>query len=237
MVKITSKHFIIVFAIWCVALYALFAIAALGSGDAKMRAMLGMVSGLLLLWVVIGGSIMYLLRNRVKDFIRKTRGGWPLKFILFCTVLALVEEAVTTTMTNMAPFFGVKMGEVYITASANYIEVVTQHSVVVFVPMFVAWVLLLYRYKFSPGSVFVLWGLTGVLAETISFGIQNILMTGFWVFVYGLMAWLPAYSVPAERNARAPKWYHYPLAVVAPILLMVPLFLVVTILIAIVTHV
>jgi hypothetical protein len=53
--------------------------------------------------------------------------------VLFCTLLALAEEAVTTTMTNLAPLFGVKMGEVAITASANYIEVVTQHSVIVFV--------------------------------------------------------------------------------------------------------
>lgn len=81
-----------------IAVYTLFAIAAIGSGDPKMRAMLGMVSGLLLLWAAIGGSVMYLLRDRVKAFIGKMPGGWQLKFILCCTVLALVEEAVTTTM-------------------------------------------------------------------------------------------------------------------------------------------
>jgi len=235
--KVGTGLLILLFAIWCVAVYTLFAIAALASGDPKMRAMLGMVSGLLLLWVVIGGSIMYLLRDRVKAFVRKIPGSWWLKFILFCIVLALAEEAVTTTMTNLAPFFGVKMGEVFITASANYIEVVTQHSVVAFVPMFVAWALLLSRYKFRPGSVFVLWGLTGVLAETISFGVQNLLMTGFWVFVYGLMAWLPAYTLPEERMARTPKWYHYPLAVVAPILLMVPLYIVAIVIIGIITSI
>jgi hypothetical protein len=176
------------------------------------------------------------LRDRAKTIVQKLPGGWRLKFILFCTLLALIEEAVTTTMTNLAPFFGVKMGEVYITASSNYIEVVTQHSVIVFVPMFIAWALILSRYKFSPGSVFILWGLTGVLAETITFGLQNILMTGFWVFVYGLMAWLPAYSVPAGRKARMPKWYHYPLAVIAPILFLVPLYLIVLVLIWILIH-
>jgi hypothetical protein len=61
-------------------------------------------------------------------------------------------------------------------------------------------------------------------------------MTGFWVFVYGLMTWLPAYSIPEERKARVPQWYHYPLAVVAPILLLVPLFILVTILITMVTR-
>jgi hypothetical protein len=235
MVKVASKPLIIFFALWCVAVYGLFALAALGSGDVKMRAMLGMVSGLLLLWVVIGGSIMYRLRDRVKAFFGKLRGDWRLKFIIFCTVLALVEEAVTTSMTNLAPLFGVKMGEVVITASADYVEVVTQHSVIVFVPMFVALALLLWRYKFSPGSVFIIWGLTGTLAEAGTFGLQNLLMTGFWVFIYGLMVWLPAYSLP-ERGGRTPKWYHYPLAVVAPILLMVPLFIIVTLVVAIVTH-
>jgi hypothetical protein len=219
-----------------VAVYTLFSLAALGSGDAKMRAMLGMVSGLLLLWVVIGGSIMFLLRDKVRALFRKAPGDWRLKFIVFCTVLALVEEAVTTTMTNLAPHFGVRMGEVYITASADYIEVVTRHSVVVFVPMFVALALLLWRYRFSPGSVFVLWGLTGTLAEAGTFGLQNLLMTGFWAFIYGLMVWLPAYSLPGRPEARTPKWYHYPLAVVAPILLMVPLFIIATILLVIITH-
>ncbi len=69
---------------------------ALGSGDPKMRAMLGMVSGLLLLWVVIGGSIMYLLRDRAKTIVQKLHGGWWLKFILFCIVLAPILNAIIT---------------------------------------------------------------------------------------------------------------------------------------------
>jgi hypothetical protein len=39
-----------------------------------------------------------------------------------------------------------------------------------------------------------------------------------WIFVYGLMVWLPAYCVPAERSARPPRWWAYPLAVVIPFL-------------------
>ena len=39
-------------------------------------------------------------------------------------------------MTNCAPLFGVEMGEVYITASGNDMDVVLFHSVVVFVPQF-----------------------------------------------------------------------------------------------------
>jgi hypothetical protein len=225
MVRIDSGRVIVALAVLCVAAYAFFVFVALAGGDAKTRAVLGMVSGLLLLWVLIGGGAMYLLRDRARSVVQRLPGDWRLKFVLFATLLALAEEAVTTGMTNLAPLFGVRMGEAYITASANYIEVVTQHSVVVFVPMFAAWALLLWRYRFSPGSVFVLFGLTGTLAESLSFGLQNLLDVGFWSFVYGLMVFLPAYSVPGDRAARVPKWYHYPLAVVAPVAFLVPVYL------------
>lgn len=236
MVKITSRLVISIFAAWCILVYVVFAAVAIAGGDVKMRAMAGMVSGLLLLWVVIVGTLMYFSRDRVKDLIRKIPLDWRLKFILFATMLALAEEAVTTGMTNLAPLFGVKLGEVAITASADYIEVVTRHSVIVFIPMFIAWALILSRYKFNPGSVMILWGLTGTLAETISFGLQNLLDAGFWVFVYGLMVYLPAYAVPEDRGASAPKAYHYPLAILAPILFLIPAYLIVLAIILIVTH-
>jgi hypothetical protein len=38
------------------------------------------------------------------------------------TALALMEEAITSSMTNLAPLFGVKIGEAYITASTNYFD-------------------------------------------------------------------------------------------------------------------
>jgi hypothetical protein len=220
--KLTSRLAIQVLAVMAMAVYVFFAFVAVASGDVKMRATLGMVSGLLLIWVVCGGSAMYLLRDRVKALIREAPGDWRLKFVVFCTMLALAEEAVTTLMTNLAPLFGVKMGEVYITASADYFDVVCHHSVIVFIPMFIVWAWLLGRYRISPGWTFVLFGLTGTLAESITFGLQNLLDAGFWAFVYGLMVWLPAYSVPAERKARDARWYVYPLAIVAPIFLSIP---------------
>ena len=111
-----------------------------------------------------------------------------------------------------------RVGQAYITASANYFDVVLYHSVVVFVPMFIGWAVMLWRWRFSPFAVFVLFGLTGLLAETITFGPQNLGNFAFWIFVYGLMAWLPAYCVPADRPARPPRWWTYPLAVVIPFL-------------------
>jgi hypothetical protein len=146
-------------------------------------------------------------------------------FVLSCVLLALVEEAITTTMTNCAPFFGVAVGEAYITASANYFDVVLFHSVVVFVPLFIGWAVMLRRWAFSPFQVFLLFGITGTLCETISFGPQNLGNAPFWILVYGLMVWLPAYAVPATRPARPPRMRHCILAVFLPFLFL-PLVLV-----------
>jgi hypothetical protein len=95
--------------------------------------------------------------------------------------------------------------------------VVALHSVVIFVPLFVGWALILSRYGFSPFAVFVLFGLSGTIAET-SFGANHALEFGLWIFVYGLMVYLPAYCIPAERKIRSPQWWHYPLAVLVPFL-------------------
>jgi hypothetical protein len=197
----------------------------------RVRAVVGMGWGLILLWIFLGGTLMHRFREPIRGVVSRIRLDWRLKFILFAIVLALAEEAITTTMTNLAPLFGVKAGEAYITASANYLDVVACHSVVVFVPMFCAWALMLWRYDFSPFAVFVLFGLTGTLAE-MSFGFQHALEFGLWTFVYGLMVYLPAYCVPAERKMRKPRWWHYPLAVVVPFLFipLVPLPLVVRLL-------
>ena len=182
-----------------------------------MRAVLLMGWGLILLWIGLGGSLMYRFRQPIREVILNIRLDWRLKFVLFATLLALVEEAVTTTMTNLAPCFGVKIGQAYITASTNYLDVVALHSVVMFVPLFVGWAFILWQFAFSPFAVFLLFGLTGTLMET-NFGRKNPLEFGLWIFVYGLMVFLPAYCVPADRPTRSLHWWNYPLAVVVPFL-------------------
>ncbi len=183
----------------------------------KMRAVLGMGWGLIILWIGVGGTLMYRFREPIREAVLKIRLGWRWKFILFATLLALAEEVITTTMTNLAPLFGVKVGEAYITASTNYLDVVALHSVVMFVPLFVGWAIILSRYAFSPFSVFLLFGLTGTAMET-NLGTKNPLEFGLWIFVYGLMVFLPAYCVPADRKTRPLRWWHYPLAVFVPFL-------------------
>lgn len=199
----------------------------LGDDRPSARAIIGMLFGLIILWIIIGGSLMLKFRDAIKTRVQQINLPWRTRFVLFAILLALTEEAITTSMTNLAPLFGVKVGEAYITASANYFDVVLFHSVIVFVPMFMTWGWLLARYDFSPNAVFLLFGITGTLAETISFGTQNLLAAPVWIYIYGLMVYLPAYTLPT-RDARPPRLWHYPLAVIFPILCAIPLVIVIS---------
>jgi hypothetical protein len=181
------------------------------------RAQVEMTWGLVLLWAVLGGSGMYLLRDGVRASLAKAHIGSRTEFFLFATGLVLIEEAITTGMTNLAPEFGVKIGQAYITASANYLHVILFHSAVVIVPMFAAWAWLLGRYSFDPKAVMLLYGVTGALAESLTFGLQNVVGAGLWIWVYGLMVYLPAYCVAPIPAARRPGVRAVVLAMVLPI--------------------
>ena len=206
--------------LWMILATSAVLVLALCSGKPVFRAVVCMGSGLVLLWNVLGGILMYRGRDPVHRFVLSLPGWWPVKFVAFCILLALAEEAITTSMTNLAPCFGVPIGKAYITASANYLDVVCFHSVIIFVPWFVGWAWMLYRWDFHPTLVFLLFGLTGTIAET-SLMPQKLAEIGLWVFVYGLMIYLPAYSVPADRGARPPRWWLYPMAVIIPLLFMI----------------
>jgi hypothetical protein len=196
------------------------AVVLVGSHDPRARAIILMALGLVLCWVLIGGLATLRYRDRLRAWLLPVRLGWGWKFLLLATALALVEEAITTTMTNLAPEFGSQIGAAYITASNNYLVVVAFSSVVVFVPEFVGWVLLLRRYAFSANEVFLLYGLLGTTMEaTLN---PTALIAGFWFFVYGLMLYLPAYTVPARPDARRPRWFHYILAYFVPLLFALP---------------
>jgi hypothetical protein len=43
-------------------------------------------------------------------------------------------------------------------------------------------------------------------------------MAPFWIFIYGLMIFLPAYSFCQDNEVRSPRWYHYPGAIVGCLL-------------------
>jgi hypothetical protein len=67
----------------------------------------------------------------------------------------------------------------------------------------------------------VLFGITGTLMETLFAGPPHLLEYALWAYVYGLMIWLPAACIPADRNAHPPRWWHYPMAVFVPFLFLI----------------
>jgi hypothetical protein len=215
-----TRWILVVIGVYSALLVGFLNLVILNSPKARDRAIFLMADGMILLWIIVGGSLTPMLRRRLVPRIAAIPIDWRLRFVLFCTVMALIEEVITTTMTNLAPFFGTTPEEAHITASTNYFKVVCFHSVAVFVPMFIAWSLMLRRWNFSPLKVLLLFGITGSIAEA---GINpTSLIAGFWVFVYGLMVYLPACTVPQDRGARPVRWWHYPLAVVLPIVAAIP---------------
>ncbi len=203
-------------------------LVAMHEGSARAWGIARMASGLVIVWIFLGGTVMYRARHAARRAVRSMRLGWRWKFVLFCILLACAEEVVTVAMTNLAPVFGARIGEAFITASTNYFDVVLLHSVVVFVPLFIALSLILSRYDLSPFAVFLVFGVVGTICEA-TFAGQAGAAIGFpmWAFVYGLMVWLPAYTLPpAEmRGARPARWYHGWLAVPAVFILALPMLL------------
>ncbi len=193
--------------------------------DPDHRAIIKMGVGLILIWCVLGGLVMWVLRDRFVRWATRIPLGWRTRFVLLCVVFAMLEEAVTTGLTNMAPLLGGVTDAARITASKNYFVVVFTNSVIVFVPLFLCWGWLLARYDYRPIEVLFLFGLNGTLAETITFGPQNLIQIGMWVFVYGLMMYLPACTVPEDRRARPARWWTWLMAVFLPLVFVIPLVL------------
>lgn len=194
--------------------------------DRVSRAIVWMAILLLTVWVMIFGFVSWRFGQRIGDYVReatRSRIPWQATFVGFCVGLALVEEAITTTLTNLAGALGDPSGKAAITASRNYFVVVATHSVVVFVPMFCAWAWLLTRFDFSPFAVLLLFGVCGLFGEVIAFGPQNLVSAGFWILVYGLMVYVPTLSVPVRIRATRPELLQYMLAIVLPLLCTIPL--------------
>jgi len=211
-----------------------------GGGDGPeihdAHAIVAMGLSLIVIWCILGGLAMYLMRDR---FVRlATRAltewhvrvgrwsmrmpiGWRVRFVLLCIVMAMLEEAVTTSLTNAAPLFGAATDAARITISTNYFEVIS-NSVVAFIPWFLFWAWFLGRYDFRPLEVMLLFGLTGTLAETTTFGPANLAGVGMWTFVYGFMVYLPVYTVPERPAAKRPRWWHWIVALLLPLIFIIP---------------
>jgi hypothetical protein len=192
-----------------------------GEKNPDKRAILSMGLGLIFIWCIFGGIIMRLSRDRFITWITRFDFNWQFRFVILCIIMALIEEAVTTSLTNAAPLFGALTSAAKITSSTNYFKVISG-SVVAFIPLFICWVWLLGKYDFRPLEVMLLFGLTGTLAESITFGLQHLKEVGLWTFVYGLMVYLPAYTIPQTRLVKPAKWYLWIMAIFLPIIFIIP---------------
>ena len=218
--RISSSNIIKGLAIYTGILIPAVTVLNLLSQDAEGRAIALMGFSLVLIWCLGFGLLSYTQRDRFKRFFQAIRLPWQVKFVAFAIGLAMLEEVVTVALTNAAPLFGSELGEAMITASTNYFEVVFLNSVwPVFVPWILAWAVLLSRYDFPANHVFLAFGLLGSIAET-QFGISA-LISGFWFFVYGLMVYLPAYSLPPRETVTL-RWWHYLYTLLLPFLFMIP---------------
>lgn len=225
-----ARILLIVLGIWATVAYAaVFTVFVLAKPDPAnptefldKRAVIAMGGTLLLVWCLIGGILQRVLRDPFKRLVRRVPIGWRTRFVLLCIIFALLEEAVTTGLTNLAPLFGGVTEAARITASKNYLEVVCLHSVIVFIPSYIVWAVILSFFDFAPVEVMLLYGLTGWLMELVTFGPDNIGMIGMWTFVYGLMVYLPACTVPEDRHVRRVRWWYWPITVVVLLFAGVP---------------
>jgi len=199
--------------------------SAEGAGVSQAQGIARMTMGLIVVWICIGGGLMYRFRDTIRSHVQKIPLDWRVKFVLVATLLACLEEMVTVSLTNMAPLFGAKVGEAFITASTNYFDVIFLHSVIVFIPLFIAWAFILQRYDFKPFSVFLLFGIMGTMGESTIIGPTAFIGFPMWLFVYGLMVYLPAYSIPENRGARKVLWYHYLYAIPSAFLIALPMLI------------
>lgn len=208
-----KKIFIGFSLLYTFAVYALFLTVTKTQDAIHAHAMFTMAFLLFIVWVLIGGWIQrrYIMKHYEKITEPKKH---PILFFAFtATLLACGEEAITTFMTNQAPNLGSAIGKSYITASTNFFDVIFFHSVIVFVPMFFVLGYILKKYNISPFKAFILFGLIGVVAEVMFSGPSTAVNAPFWIFVYGLMVYLPAhYFVRMER--RDFSFLQYPIFVI-----------------------
>lgn len=190
----------------------LFALSAETVAEKKMGlAMAKMTSGLIVLWIFVGGGLMYRFRDSIRARVLASPWSWKKKFVIFATLMACLEEVVTVSMTNLATVFGSSPEIAHITASTNYFDTILFHSVIVFIPYFIVLAyVILPRYDFKPFGTFLAFGVVGTVGEAIFAGNFSVFI-GFpmWAFVYGLMVYLPMYSLPENRGTRPVNFFHY----------------------------
>lgn len=189
------------------------------SWDTNGLAIIKMWIWLSIIWIIIWGSLQYIFRNILKNIINMTSEKWKMKFFTMTIVLVAIEELIAVVMTNNAEEFWWEIWESFITASTNFFEVIFLHSIIVFIPMFYAWIVLLNKYDFSALQVLFFFGISGIIWEIFMNPIA--LISWFWIFIYWLMIALPAYCLP-KRKVKKPWIFAYIQALILPTLFSIP---------------
>ncbi len=210
LISFLKKGFVGLCLTYAVITHLFLSIALHKQGYTAGGAMIAMALTMIVVWIVIGGWVQRKILAQYYEWFTKVREHPVRFFALFATALACLEELVTVTLTNLAPLYGVPFGTAYITASGNYFDVIFLHSVIAFVPMFVVLGFILKKYAISPFGALILWGIVGTLAEVMFGGPQALLNAGSWIFVYGLMVYLPAH-VFVNMERKKPLFLLYPI--------------------------
>jgi hypothetical protein len=110
-----TRWLLIAVGIYSFLLVSFLNLVILNSDKARDRAIFLMADGMILLWIIVGGSLTPMLRRWLVPRIATIPIDWRVRFVLFCTAMALIEEVITTTMTNLASVFGSTPEEAHIT--------------------------------------------------------------------------------------------------------------------------
>jgi hypothetical protein len=118
-----TRWLLIAIGIYSGLLVTLLNVVVLSSDKAKDRAIFLMADGLILAWIIVGGSLTPMLCRCLVPRLAAIPLDWRVRFVLLCTAMALLEEVITTTMTNLAPLLGtattVKPGTILLHSRAD----------------------------------------------------------------------------------------------------------------------
>lgn len=217
-----KKLIIVILYGWALIFHALLWIHIFNEGSRIELAIVTMGFGLLVIWGVFLAFVQKALIKAIKPKRFKV-----IKYIVFMmlwiTTMALIAEMVSTLMTQTAYLWNLSPREAFITASPNYIEVVTRHSVIVFLPQFMMITLLNYRYQFKPFHWFLMYGFVGYINEWLAFGTAALWVSiPYWIIIYGWMVYLPTHGIIPENNRLTVRFYHYFLAIILIVLVSIP---------------
>ena len=208
--------------IWAFAFHGLLWVHMFQHGEKKDLAIVTMALGLLLIWGVALACIQIKISINIKP-IKQSSIRYFLSIIGMMIFLALLAEVISSLMTQTAHLWQLSPNVAYITATPNYIELVTKHSVIVFIPQFIAIAYIHYKVKFSANQWFYIYGLIGYLNEWIAFGsAASWVSIPYWIIIYGWIVYLPTYLFHPKVERKTPRVYHFVLACMIPLALSIP---------------